>query len=210
MPHPWFCLRNPHEPLVGKLKMQNKQSWFDQNTSRIPSGIKGTLITLICVLFVILQIVTQWGCMDTILPICIPWMYYQYIVLGIFLLSYLVNRVRKYFRNSSNRKNVIGDSYDWKIAMLLIIMPAIIFLPNRYIPIEPEKKYRGEIIDQISAPVNKSSSSNRNYVKIRLNEEDTSFWYCLNKETKPFGNKCIVFVRKGIFGMRYVEKVDFQ
>lgn len=195
--------------MIGKEKIQNRQSWFDKMTSRVPSKIKGTLITLICVLFVILQIVTQWSCMDTLLPICIPWMYYQYVILGAFLLPLIVNLVRKHFCNSSSRKYFVEDSYDLKIAILLIIVPAIIFLPNRYIPIESEKEYRGEVIGRTSAPVNKSSSSNRNYVKISLNGENTSFWYCLNKASMPFGSKCIIYIRRGIFGMRYVEKVDF-
>lgn len=194
---------------MGKQKTQNRQSRFDKKTSRIPSRLKGILFTFICVFFLILQIVTQWSCMDTLLAICIPWMYYQFVVLGTFFLPTIVNFVRKYFCKSSNRKNHIEDSYVWEIAMLLIIVPAIIFLPNRYIPIEPEKEYRGEVIDITSAPVNKSPSSNRNYVKVRLDGEDTSFWYCLNKASKPLGSKCIVSVRKGIFGMRYVEKVDF-
>lgn len=194
---------------MGELKMQNRQSWFEKKTSKIPLKIRGVLITLICILFVLLQIVTQWSCMDTLLPICIPWMYYQYVVLGIFLLPILINLVRKYFVKSSNKKKIIWDSYDWKIAMLFIIVPAFIFLPNRYLPIAAEKDYRGEVIGHTSAPVNKSSSSKRNYVKIRLDGENTSFWYCLNKSSKPLGSKCIVSVRRGILGMRYIEKVDF-
>ena len=192
-----------------KHKKQNRTNWHGKQVISIPSKLSGTLFILICILLVILQIVTQWSCMDTLLPICIPWMYYQYVVLGVFLLSFIVNPIRRHFRNSLHRKNTISDSYEWKLVLVLIIVPAIIFLPNRYIPIEHGKIYKGKIINQTSAPVNKSSSSNRNYIKIKIDQVDTSFWYCLNKKTKPIGSKCVVSVRRGIFGMRYVEDVDF-
>ena len=194
---------------MGKHKKQNRTNWYRKQVIKFPSKLSGTLFILICILLVILQILTQWSCMDTLLPICLPWMYYQYVVLGVFLLPFIVNPIRKHFRNSSYRKNSISDPYEWKIAMALIIVPAIIFLPNRYIPIEHEIIYRGKIINHASAPVNKSSSSNRNYVKIEIDQLDTTFWYCLNKDSKPIGSKCIVSVRRGIFGMRYVEDVDF-
>ena len=188
-------------------KKGNNLNWFEKQVNRIPGNVMEKLFLLIFVLFVVLQIVTTWSCMDTLLPVCIPWMYYLYIVVGgVFLLSFVVNPIRKHFLH---KKKSISDSYELKIIMILIIVPAIIFLPNRYIPIESGTEYQGEIVSQTSFSGTKSTSSKRNYVKIKLNQEDTSFWYSLNKESKPLGSKCIVTVRRGIFGMRYVENVVF-
>ena len=121
----------------------SKKSWLEKRMDKFPSKHKGTLFTLICILLVILQIVTQKSCMETLLPICIPWMYYQYVVLGIFLLPFLIASIRKLFWEKISRKESIIDPYVWKIIMTLIIVPAIIFLPNRYIPIEKGTEYKG-------------------------------------------------------------------
>ena len=173
------------------------------------SKMKKFFSFLIFPLFVYLQIVTEMSCMDTLLPVCIPLMFYLAALACLSLLPLIATRIVRYFRKPSRKKKSISDSYIWKIVVVLIIVPAIIFLPNRYIPIGPEMECQGIVVDQISAPVNKSPSSNRNYVKIRIDGENTSFWHGLNKESKPLGSKCIVSVKRGIFGMRYVEEVDF-
>ena len=173
------------------------------------SKMKKFFSFLIFPLFVYLQIVTEMSCMDTLLPVCIPWMYYQYVVLGTFLLPFIVTPIIRYFRKTSRKKKSISESYVWIIFVASIIIPAIIFLPNRHISLGTGTECQGVVIDQTSAAVNKSPSSNRNYVKIRIDGENTSFWHGLNKESKPLGSKCIVSVKRGIFGMRYVEEVDF-
>ena len=169
----------------------------------------GTFFFIACISLLILQLETQICCLDTLLQVCIPWMYYEHVVLGVSLLPFIVNPIIRLVRKPSKKKKPISESYIWKIAIVLIIVPTIIFLPNRFIPIGPKVELRGGVIDQIAVPVNKSPSSDRNYVKIRLDEENISFWYYLNKESKPLGTKCIVSTRKGLFGMRYVEDVGF-
>ena len=186
-------------------KKGNNLNWFEKQVNRIPGNAMYKLFFFIFILFVTLQIVTEWSCLDTLLPVCIPWMYHHHVVLGVFLLSFVVNPIRKHFLH---KKKPISDSYEFKIAMVLIIVPAIVFLPNRYIPIEPGTEYQGETISQTSVSVT-TPSCKRIYVKIKLNQEDTSFWYCLYQDSKPLGSKCIVTVRRGIFGMRYVENVVF-
>ena len=188
-----------------KQKKGNKPNWFEKRVNRISGNIMSKLFLFLLVFFAVLQVVTEGSCMDTLLPVCIPWMYYEYVVLGVCSLPFVVNPIRKRFLH---KKKPVSDSYGLKIAMILIIVPAIIFLPNRYIPIEPGTEYQGETISQTSVPATKSPSSILNYVKIELNQKD-SFWYSLKKESKPLGSKCIVTVRRGIFGMRYVENVDF-
>ena len=176
---------------------------------RISTKTKNKLFIPICFLLLFLQIVTQMSCMDTLLPVCIPWMYYQYVVLGTFLLPFIVTPIIRYFRKTSRKKKSISESYVWIIFVASIIIPAIIFLPNRHISLGTGTECQGVVIDQTSAVVNKSPSSDRNYVKVRLDGEETSFWYCMNKDSKPLGSKCTVYVKRGIFGMRYVKNVDF-
>lgn len=192
-----------------KQQEQKDQSWFEKKTSIIPFKIREMLYWALFAFLIILPIVTEWSYLDTLLPICLPWMYFKWVQYSV---PFMVYPIIKYFRKPSEKKkkkDTDEDPYWWKVAIVMIFVPAVIFLPNRHIPIEPEKEYQGVIIDQTSAMVNKSPSCERNYIKIRLNEENTSFWYCLNHESKTIGRKCIVSVRRGIFGMRYVEKVDF-
>ena len=68
-----------------------------------------------------------------------------------------------------------------------------------------------EVIDiqQASVGPSKTASPLRNYVKIKVDNENTSFWYDINNEPKPVGTKCILSVQKGFFGLRFVENVDF-
>ena len=93
---------------------------------------------------------------------------------------------------------------------VLILLPAFIFIPNRHIPTKPEIECQGVVIDNTTWPAMTKTPINRNYVKVKLDGENTSFWYRLTKDTKPHGSKCIVSVKRGVFGMRYVKKVDFQ
>lgn len=190
-------------------KKKNGSSKICRMMSRIPEKKRVKFFLPICALLLFLQMVTQMSCMDTLLPICIPWMYYQYVILGVALLPFIITPIRKCFTKSLGKGKSSSESYVWMTFVAFIIIPAIIFLPNRHIPIGVEKECLGIVVDKTSAPVNKSPSSERNYVKVRLDGENTSFWYCLNKESKPLGSRCIASVRKGILGMRYVEKVDF-
>lgn len=142
----------------------------NKHVRRIPN-IKEILQTLFCI-FVVVSI-TYWiesTCLNTLLSICIPWMYYR-------------------------------------IAAIIII-PALFFLPNRYFKIEPEIEYEGCVVDQTEWKLSKTASWD-NYVKIKIDDSNTSFWCCMGKESWPIGTKCIISARKGIFGMRYVENVRF-
>lgn len=195
--------------MIKKQNNQERSSWYKKLTRKLPTRIQGVLFLFLCVLFAFLQMVTQMSCMDTLLPICIPWMYYQYAVLGVFLIPFLINPIKKYIRKSSNKRKPVREDYVWKIVVVLIVVPAFIFLPNRYISICPKKEYFGNVIEQTTASVNKSPSSDRIYVKIELEGENLSFWRDLKKESQPIGAKCIVSVREGIFGMRCVEEVRF-
>jgi hypothetical protein len=84
----------------------------------------------------------------------------------------------------------------------------MLFLPNRYIPISPKTERIGIVVDNTEWGLSKTGFSS-NYVKIKVAEEDVCFWYNLYKSSKPLGNKCIVSMRRGLFGIRYVENVDF-
>ena len=100
--------------------------------------------------------------------------------------------------------------YLLKTSLCFILIPALILLPNKYLPstILAKEKY-GVVIDFASVTTNKSPSCKNNYVKIKLDNEDISFWYDIHKETKPLGTKCIMNIKRGFFGLRYADNVDF-
>ena len=104
----------------------------------------------------------------------------------------------------------VWGTYLLKTSLCFILIPALILLPNKYLPstILVKEKY-GVVIDLASIKINKSTSSRKNYVKIKLDNEDISFWYDTYKETKPLGTKCIMNIKRGFFGLRYAYNVDF-
>ena len=173
------------------------------------SRIKELFYLFVFCFFVFLQIMVEKSARDTLLPICIPWMY-SYLVLGLLLmLPFLVAPCKKLFCKKLKNCNTNHETFILKAVVLLIIVSAIVFIPNRYISIRPEAECQGIVVDKTSVAFNKTPSFYRNYVKIQLDGENTSFWYCLNKNSKPLGSRCVISVRRGIFGMRYVEKADF-
>ena len=102
--------------------------------------------------------------------------------------------------------------YFWKLAVFIVMIPAVIFLTNNFLGSEESLKHcEGLIIDiqQASVGPSKTASPLRNYVKIKVDNENTSFWYDINNEPKPVGTKCILSVQKGFFGLRFVENDDF-
>ena len=173
------------------------------------SKIKEFFYLFVFCFLVFLQIKAEKSARDTLLPICIPWMY-SYLVLGLLLmLPILVAPCKKLFGKKPKNCNINHETFMLKAVVLLIIVSAIVFIPNRYIPIRPKSECQGIVVDKTSVVFNKTPSFYRNYVKIQLDGENISFWYCLNKNSKPLGSKCLISVRRGIFGMRYVEKADF-
>lgn len=183
---------------------QIEYTWLDKLYKRIPSGMFFFLVLLfVAVLLIIHELVLH---SYTLLPVCIPWMY-AYIAMAILLV--LLALVKKYLCKSADKLIDICGTYLLKIVFVIIIVPAIILLPNRYIPIGPEIEYYGVVIDQTSIKSSKSSATNSNYVKIKLNGENTSFWCDINNDTEPIGKRSIFYVRRGIFGMRYAHKIDF-
>ena len=101
---------------------------------------------------------------------------------------------------------ILADIYLVKVASIYVIIPALIFLPNRYIPVEKNKTCYGLIVN-----TDYTSSKGKHYysAKVKLNNEDTYFWYRTGDKPKPIGTKCILSVGRGIFGLRYVQDVDF-
>ena len=144
---------------------------------------------------------------NTLLPICIPWMYDRF---AMCVISILLAFIKKISGKSKEKFGSLFGGYCIKTALCFILIPALILLPNKYLPstILAKEKY-GVVIDFASVTANKSPSCKNNYVKIKLDNEDISFWYDIHKETKPLGTKCIMNIKRGFFGLRYADNVDF-
>lgn len=156
------------------------------------------------ILLIVLETKTH-NC-DTLLPICIPWMYGNVAIFYICIILASVKIV--FFKSSCDMMDTV--SYFVITGMLAyMLIPAIVLLPNRYIHSGKEKICYGVIVDNTSMPLNKCPDSMRNYVKIKLCSEKTCFWHNTFKETKPVGTKCILKIRTGFFGLRYAQEVDF-
>lgn len=159
---------------------------------------------------VVIMSYIEMACLDTLLPICIRWMYYPFVMCVIFI---ALETFREHFGKPKKKKQKgpsLSFSFTLKCMSVLILIPAFIFIPNRYIPTKPKTEYLGVVIDNTTWPAMTKTPINNNYVKVKLNGENTSFWYCLKKDSKSLGSKCFVSVKRGIFGMRYVKRVNFQ
>lgn len=164
-----------------------------------------------CILFIVLFTGLEASVRKSnmLLPICIPWMY-DYEVL--FAVSIVLALIIKYLCKSKKDFLYLWLMYFWKLAVFIVMIPAVIFLTNNFYSSEESLKHcEGLIIDiqQASVEPSKTASPLRNYVKIKVDNENTSFWYDINNEPKPVGTKCILSVQKGFFGLRFVENVDF-
>lgn len=164
-----------------------------------------------CILFIVLFTGLEASVRKSnmLLPICIPWMY-DYEVL--FAVSIVLALIIKYLCKSKKDFLYLWLMYFWKLAVFIVMIPAVIFLTNNFFSSEESLKHcEGLIIDiqQASVGPSKTASPLRNYVKIKVDNENTSFWYDINKETKPLGTKCIMNIKRGFFGLRYADNVDF-
>ena len=150
------------------------------------------------------------ACLKTLLPICIRWMYYQSVILLFYIILELFRdyHARYVNKNKRTKQQTLSSSLSIRVLQILIIISGMLFLPNRYIPIGPKTEGIGIVVDNTEWGLSKTGFSS-NYVKIKIAEEDVCFWYNLYKSSKPLGNKCIVSMRRGLFGIRYVENVDF-
>ena len=184
-----------------KRKLQAIYSLFN----KAPFWVDFILLMAVIALVVYLEVLVQHS--YTLLPICIPWMYD---IIGANFVSILLALIKIFLRKTSEGFWDVWGTYLLKTLLCFILIPALILLPNKYLPstILVKEKY-GVVIDLTSVTTNKSPSSKKYYVKIKLDNEDISFWYDIHKETKPLGTKCILSVQKGFFGLRFVENVDF-
>ena len=150
------------------------------------------------------------ACLKTLLPICIRWMYYQSVLLLFYIILELFRayHARYVNKNKRTKQQILSSSLSIRVLQILIIISGMLFLPNRYIPIGPKTEGIGIVVDNTEWGLSKTGFSS-NYVKIKIDEEDVCFWYNLYKSSNPLGNKCIVSMRRGLFGIRYVENVDF-
>ena len=166
-------------------------------------------IISIIVIVIVTKLIED-ACLKTLLPICIRWMYYQSVILFFYIILELYRDYHARYANKNKRtkQQALSSSLSIRIIQILIIMSGMLFLPNRYIPIGPKTERIGIVVDNTEWGLSKTGFSSK-YVKIKIAEEEVCFWYNLYKSSKPLGNKCIVSMRRGLFGIRYVENVDF-
>ena len=186
-------------------RMNNKKYNRVLKTSNVSMWKFGASCILFIVLFTGLEVSVRKS--NMLLPICIPWMYDRF---AMCVISILLAFIKKISGKSKEKFGGIFGGYCIKTALCFILIPALILLPNKYLPstILAKEKY-GVVIDLASVTTNKSPSCKNNYVKIKLDNEDISFWYDTYKETKPLGTKCIMNIKRGFFGLRYADNVDF-
>ena len=147
-------------------------------------------------------------CLHTLLPICIPWMYYLFILVIVYVVLELTLSYFSISRKNVAKRHTFPFTFSFKCIFVLVLVPAFIFLPNRYIQIESRSEHQGVIVDNTTWKMTRATSSD--YVKIRIDEDNASFWYNMRKDSKPLGSKCRVSLGRGLFGMRYVEEVSFD
>ncbi len=181
---------------------KNKDRWYGT-----PNYISATVSLII---IVITTKLIEDACLDTILPISIRWMYYQsvllllYVVLELFCAYYMKFKSR----SKKTKHRVFPRAVSIRVIQILTVISGLVFLPNRYISIESRIENTGVVIDYTKWGLSKTGFDS-NYVKIKLAKDGSCFWYDMYTHSKPLGSKCIVTVRRGIFGMRYVENVVF-
>ena len=145
---------------------------------------------------------------NTFLPICIPWMDdYEWI----YELSIVLTLIRKYlFKSKSVFWNLWFKNFILFV-VIIIVIPASILLPNKYFGAGKEMSIRGIVIETkqaSSGAPSKTPHHEEYWLKIKLSEEDAYFWYDYGEEP-PLSTKCILSVKKGLFGLRYADNVDF-
>ena len=187
------------------LKVKRRLQAIYSLFNKAPFWVEIILLMAVIALVVFFEILVQDN--NTLLPICIPWMYDRF---AMCVISILLAFIKKISGKSKEEFGSIFGGYCIKTALCFILIPALILLPNKYLPstILVKEKY-GVVIDLASIKINKSTSSRQNYVKIKLDNEDISFWYDTYKETKPLGTKCIMNIKRGFFGLKYADNVDF-
>lgn len=143
-----------------------------------------------------------------LLPICIPWMH-DY--LAIIVLSLCISVYIKWFKHST--KNFLSLCFEFfcKFFVSYVVIASIIVLPNQYFSSGEEIKKTGTVIDNemgIYVP-SKQADSWVYYSKIYIKDLGMSFWYQSGKIPQSVGRNCVVIIRKGLWGIRYAQKVDF-
>ena len=158
--------------------------------------------------------INELSLMNTLFPYCVLWMYYGFsviVILGaLIIIQYIYNRKQKKCAKKQKKKDDDNDALPYIITFWLIIITSLVALPNRFIPIGSTKVITGKVVGKTKWKLLlKTAGGWQNYVKIKIDGENTFFWYNLDYENKEYGTRCIINERKGIWGLRYVTNVDF-
>ena len=193
---------------MGIVKNSNKTTKAKQRKEKNSEQTSGMVTELFIFTTPITAFFIQEICMKTLLSVYIPWIHYVACLSAIVVCGFvLIKAMRKVFKKRN--KNIIKAIERFGIVFIftIVIVPSLIFLPNRLIPIESEHVLYGHVVENNSWKPPSKSTGRISCVKIKIDGENTWFWYDYKK--KAIGTRCIINERKGIWGLRYVTNVDF-
>lgn len=174
--------------------------------AKLPSWFDGTLTILLIVALLLYPLAVQLACMDTILPKCLSWIHYMEFLLYFYGIGNLI--FLNILRKLNCQTHIVKCWLDYLLAAFLLV-PGIIFIPNRYTSIGKQQVSRGTIVKLSSwqLPSKTTNGSNISCAKIMTADGKRFFWH--NCHDEAIGTKCIIKSNRGIFGLRYVQDVDF-
>lgn len=108
-----------------KNRLQAIYSLFN----KAPFGVDFILLITIVALVVYLEVLVQHS--YTLLPICVPWMYD---IIGVNFVSILLALIKIFLRKTSEGFWDVWGTYLLKTSLCFILIPALILLPNKYLP----------------------------------------------------------------------------
>ena len=193
---------------MGIVKNSNKTTKAKQRKEKNSEQTSGMVTELFICTTPITAFFIQEICMKTLLSVYIPWIHYVECLLAIIVCGFvLIKAMRKVFKKRN--KNIIKaiERFGTVFIFTIVIVPSLIFLPNRLIHIESEHILYGHVVENNSWKPPSKSTGRITCVKIKIDGENTWFWYDCKK--KAIGTRCLISERKGIWGLRYVTNVDF-
>ena len=193
---------------MGIVKNSNKTTKAKQRKEKNSEQTSVMVTKLFICTTPITALFIQEICMKTLLYVDIPWIHYVECLLAIIVCGFvLIKAMRKVFKKRN--KNIIKAIERFGIVFIftIVIVPSLIFLPNRLIPIESEHIFYGHVVENNYWKPPSKSTGRITCVKIKIDCENTWFWY--DSKKKAIGTRCLISERKGIWGLRYVTNVDF-
>ena len=111
------------------LKYKRKLQAIHSLVNKAPFWVEFILLMAVIALVVYLEVLVQHS--YTLLPICVPWMYD---IIGVNFVSILLALIKIFLRKTSEGFWDVWGTYLLKTSLCFILIPALILLPNKYLP----------------------------------------------------------------------------